>query len=298
MKEKSEKQKKDEKLHNRVKELINLKDLRDLSDVSIKELIHELAIHQAQLEMQNEELRKSQADLEESRSKYSDLYDFAPVGYFTFDKNGLIPEVNLTGAELLGVERSSLINQYFSHYVNRDDQDILYAHIKQVFQTRARLTCQIELMGKNTTKFYAQLDSIAVKDSKGNFSHCRTAVSDFTDRKQAEEKIIRDYHIQSTTNSILQISLEPVSLKLQLERILDLIISLPWLAVKSKGCIYFVEDDPNVLVMKAQRGFSEIHQTTCAKIPFEAYTAGDFIAAITQHIPEKSFQMVRYYWGY
>ncbi len=75
----------------------------------VKKLIHELQVHQVELEMQNHELRRAQEEIEESRSKYSDLYDFAPVGYFTFSQTGEIVEVNLTGASLLGLDRSLLL---------------------------------------------------------------------------------------------------------------------------------------------------------------------------------------------
>jgi len=77
-------------------------EVEERSDIDIRKLLHELQVHQIQLEIQNEELRESHEQLEESRTKYSDLYDFAPIGYFTFDKDGLILEVNLTGVDLLG----------------------------------------------------------------------------------------------------------------------------------------------------------------------------------------------------
>lgn len=88
------------------------------------------------------------------------------------------------------------------------------------------------------------------------------------DRKQAEEKIKRDYYIQSTISSVLQISLEPISIEEQLQRILDLLLSVPWLSLQSKGCIYLVDEDKNTLLMKAQRNLPESLQKTCAIVPF------------------------------
>ncbi len=79
------------------------------SPEDMEKLIHELQVHQVELEMQNDEVRKAQEEVEESRSRYMDLYDFAPVGYFTLDNKGVILEANLTGAELLGIERGLLL---------------------------------------------------------------------------------------------------------------------------------------------------------------------------------------------
>jgi PAS domain-containing protein len=95
-------------------------DLEKLSTRDIQSLVHELQVHQIELEMQNEELRRAQSEFEDSRNRYSNLYDFAPIGYigyFTFDINGLILEVNLTGANILGVERIFLIKKPFSLYI-------------------------------------------------------------------------------------------------------------------------------------------------------------------------------------
>ncbi len=88
------------------------------------------------------------------------------------------------------------------------------------------------------------------------------------ERKEAEERMMRDYHIQRAINSVLQISLQPISLEEQLERILDLIISIPWLSLQSKGLIYLVEDDPDILVMKVQRGALKSQLVSCSKVPF------------------------------
>ncbi len=164
-------------------------DLQKLSTKDVQSLVHELRTHQIELEMQNEELRRAQIELEESRNRYSDLYDFAPIGYFTFDKSGLIIDVNLTGAHKLDVERSFLIKKPFSLYIAPDSKDVFYSHLRQVFKTESRQTCELKLVDKNRTQFDAQLESLLVQDSQGNFSRCRTAISDITERKRAEEVI-------------------------------------------------------------------------------------------------------------
>ena len=149
----------------------------------------ELRMHKIELEMQNEELRSAQIKVENLLNNYSDLYDFAPVSYFTFDKNGLIIEVNLTGSQKLGKERSSLIKKPFFLYVVPADNDLFYLHLRQVFRTESRQTCEIKLMSKNGVQFYAQLESIPVRNIDGDFNQCRTAITDITDRKRIEEKI-------------------------------------------------------------------------------------------------------------
>jgi len=153
------------------------------------EVIHELEVHQIELEMQNEELRRTQVQLEESRSRYSDLYDFAPIGYFVFDSNGLILEVNLSGATLLGVERSYLVKKPFFSYISRDDRNLFYLHRKKSLETKTKQTCEIRLVRKDGSQLYALLDTVAIENSKDNSIHLRTTVDDITERKDAEEKL-------------------------------------------------------------------------------------------------------------
>ena len=120
MKKDNRKTKKVPELRKRAEDALQGKtgEQQELSINDARSLIHELQVHQIELEMQNEELRRAQKELEESRDRYSDLYDFAPVGYFSFDKNGLIIEVNLTGAKKLGVERNFLIKKPFSLFIS------------------------------------------------------------------------------------------------------------------------------------------------------------------------------------
>jgi PAS domain S-box-containing protein len=188
--------KNEETIQDELKELhiIAKKALQDkplnLSEIPLEDanrLLHELQVHQIELEMQNEELRHVQQELEESRNRYSDLYDFAPVGYFTIDKNGIICEANLTGANLLGIERGFLIGKPLSPFIVSEDRDSFYFHRKQVFETKERQICEIRIVKKYGTQFYAQLESMIIQNSEGNFSQCRTIISDVTERKQAEE---------------------------------------------------------------------------------------------------------------
>ena len=107
-------------------------DLDKIAPEEAKRLLHELHVHQIELEMQNEELRRAQQELEASRTKYFDLYDLAPVGYVTLSEKGLILEANLTAANLLGVERGQLLQQPLTRFIVSEDQDICYRHRKQL----------------------------------------------------------------------------------------------------------------------------------------------------------------------
>ncbi|MCG7848742.1 MAG: PAS domain-containing protein, partial [ANME-2 cluster archaeon] len=163
-------------------------DLKTLSSDDVQSLIHELQVHQIELEMQNEDLRRVQNELEDSRNRYSDLYDFAPLGYFTFDKNGLILQLNLTGANKLGIERGNLIKTPFTLYIAPDFKDVFYLHLRQVFNTETQITCELRLVDKNGNQFDVQLESMPVCDIDGNLL-ARTAMSDITERKRMEKEL-------------------------------------------------------------------------------------------------------------
>ncbi len=149
-------------------------------------LIHELRVHQVELEMQNEELRRTQAELEESRARYADLYDFAPVGYLTIDAHGLILEANLTAARQLGLERGYLIDKIFHLSLAQPDRETFKEHLQAVFKTRERQTCEVRLAAKSGGQFYARLESIFIEGADGA-GRCRTSVIDVTLTKRAEE---------------------------------------------------------------------------------------------------------------
>ncbi|MFA6221243.1 MAG: ATP-binding protein [Desulfomonilaceae bacterium] len=156
-------------------------------------IIHELQAHQIELETQNEELKRIQRALEESKDKYEDLYDFAPVGYFTLNHKGIIREVNLTGASLLRVFRSKLINRGFGRFVASECLDRWYQHIISVLGHEERQTCDLKLIREDGSTFYASFESIRMhapaelQEDKSVTHVIRMAVSDITERKQIEE---------------------------------------------------------------------------------------------------------------
>jgi PAS domain S-box-containing protein len=162
----------------------------DLQDSEM--LIHELEVHQIELEMQNEELRKAQIEIEESRTMFSSLYDFAPIGYFTFDQQGVIEGVNLAGAKFLNVERGLLLNKPFNLFIAPESRDEFHLHRTKVFSTGTKQSCELKFLKKDGS-YYASLDSIALKDEKGKKSKCLSAVIDITERKRAEEIIRISY---------------------------------------------------------------------------------------------------------
>jgi PAS domain S-box-containing protein len=181
-------------LRMRAEELLRHKvsDIGDISGLSPKDvqnLVHELQVNQIELEMQNEELRQTQLALEESRDRYLDLYDYAPVGYFTLDETAHVLEVNLSGAGLLGMERGTLIGKPLTSFVHKETQDTFYFHRNQVLQTGTRHRCEIKLVKPDGSWFHAQLESVGIADSHGEFSRLRTLLTDITIRRLAESAL-------------------------------------------------------------------------------------------------------------
>jgi PAS domain S-box-containing protein len=163
--------------------------LRELSAIDLKKLAHELGTYQIELEMQNDELRRAQGELESSRTKYADLYDFSPVGYFIFDKNGRIQEVNLTGSAMLGNAKRLLVNKPILSYIDPAHRTVFRNHLREVIGTGTGTSCEITLLKKDGSSFQAHLTSISVHTGEEGRGVCRTAVSDITERKQAEEAL-------------------------------------------------------------------------------------------------------------
>jgi PAS domain S-box-containing protein len=139
-----------------------LTQTQDSATNANQNLLHELQVHQIELEMQNEQLRQVQASLEESRDRYVDLYEFAPVGYLTIDSQGFIVQANLKATALLGVERKQLLKHVFSQWVNDEDKDQWYRQFKRVkaLESNDELSFDLRLNHKNGAVFYANLNCL------------------------------------------------------------------------------------------------------------------------------------------
>jgi hypothetical protein len=118
---------------------------RPVIEADVNKLLHELQVHQIELEMQNEELREANETAETALKKYTMLYDFAPLGYFTLEKDGSISELNFTGAEMLGDKRFSLINSNFKLFIAESSQSVFNRFFKKVFTSKIKESCEVAL---------------------------------------------------------------------------------------------------------------------------------------------------------
>jgi len=157
----------------------------DLAGQTPGQLIHELQVHQVELETQAEELIRAHLELGESRDKYLDLYEFAPVGYFTLNDKALIEEVNLAGATLLGIERRDLISAQFGKFIAEKDSDEWYRYFMNVKKQDHKQTCTLTLKRGDGSMFPARLEGIRLTGSDG-ITTARIAISDISDIWQIE----------------------------------------------------------------------------------------------------------------
>jgi PAS domain S-box-containing protein len=152
--------------------------------------LHELRIHQIELEIQNEELRHTQAELDAQRARYVDLYDYAPVAYCTLSEQGLILEVNLTATTLLGVPRRALVRRSFASFVIKEDQELYYLHRKRLVETGSPQACELRMVKKDGTVFWVRVESVVARDAADN-PRWRIVLIDITERKRADAEMQR-----------------------------------------------------------------------------------------------------------
>src|SRR5262245_24076635 len=180
-------------------------DISRMTSMDVQHVIHELELHQIELELQNEELRRTQVQLSESRDRYSDLYEFAPVGYVTLNKEGEIQESNLTAAILLDIERESLLGTNLVKFIAPVSTRDWHLHRRAAFSSGTKQITEVEMCTADGTRLAVRLEAIAF--GAENRRRCRTALIDITEQKRLEEQL---RFSETRSSKILSISADAI----------------------------------------------------------------------------------------
>jgi len=171
-----------EMLRMKAEEQLKEKQKKDVSviEADVKKLMHELQVHQIELEMQNEELRQAYETAETALKKYTLLYDLAPMGYFTLDSDGSIRELNFTGADMLGDRRFSLVNSNFKLFISEPSLPVFNRFFSKVYASKAKESCEVMLGYDNNTLCYVYMEGIVIEDDR----KCLLSVVDISSFKK------------------------------------------------------------------------------------------------------------------
>ncbi len=152
----------------------------DIPESDAKKLLHELQVHQIELEMQNEELKQAYATAEEALKRYTMLYDFAPMGYFILEADASIAELNFTGAEILGEKRFSLVNSNFKLFIADSSKPVFNKFFKKVYTSNSKESCELSLgyNGRNLSHIY--VEGVVIGDDR----QCLLSVIDISGFKK------------------------------------------------------------------------------------------------------------------
>jgi PAS domain S-box-containing protein len=176
---------------------------KKLRQQDVLELIHELEVHQVELELQNEELRTSQAEIEESRRKYFDLYDLAPVGYVTLNRNRIIQEINLAGAALLGRERRRLKGVAFSRFLSATSAHAFEQFWRRLLQTEYRHEVEVTIGRDKEVSLVVLLAGVATPEKSSVNNFVQITMTDLTARRSAESWVRK--LIETTQDAVVSV---------------------------------------------------------------------------------------------
>ena len=208
MKKKNDDSAKLRELRKRAEASLRISDegFPNISPEKIRDLVHECRTYQIELELQNEELRHAEEELLESREKYSDLYDFAPVGYITVNEKEMIVESNLTFASMLGIEQRRIINQPLSAYIADEDQDAYYLCHKKTRETKEQQTCELRIKCKEDRNFWAWIEIKVFNHFHSGANNLYLAVIDISELKKRQEELdesVNEVTLNKTVTSVL-----------------------------------------------------------------------------------------------
>lgn len=169
-------------LRQKAEEILRLKKekmAQENLETDAKKILHELRVHQIELEMQNEELRAAIETAENALKKYTLLFDLAPVGFFTLESDGTISELNFTAAEILDEKRFSLLGSNFKLFVADDSKPVFNQFFGKVFKSKTKQTCEVELGYDNKSLCQVHMEGIVT----GENAKCQLSVVDITSFK-------------------------------------------------------------------------------------------------------------------
>ena len=188
-------------LRRRAEEIARKKSVSSPEDLAILlpedtlKMVHELQVHQIELEMQNAELIRSQAELDAVRARYLDIYNLAPVGYFILSLEGMILEVNLTAADMLNLPRAAIVKKPIISFVHPEDQHVYYLHRRELLATGKPQPCELRMLKGDGTAFWGLLTATTARDSTSNSEQdgdgvmtSRLVLSDISERKRVEDE--------------------------------------------------------------------------------------------------------------
>ncbi len=185
--------------------------IQNLTLEESKSLLHELEVHQVELEMQNEELREAQHRLEEVRDQYTDLFDFAPIGYLVLNEKAIIINSNLTACDLLGIERSYIIGKPFSAYITNGESRTLFLNLRKAFETGILPSFEIKMKHKSKGEFTVLLQGTITKNKITESTVCRVSLIDISELKKAEILQLQHKSLQKEKEKIQEyLNLAPV----------------------------------------------------------------------------------------
>ncbi len=198
-------------------ELLKRKLTKSFDKVDNLKLIHELQVHQIELEMQNEELMKAREQAEESMEKYTDLYDFAPSGYISLSNEGTITDLNFSAATMLGKDRKHLKNTRFGLYVHPESIELYNQALENAFINKSKKTCELFLLLGNDTKICVHIEAIVSENS----NLCLLTLIDITERKRIDVELSKkSQQLEDMNRYFLDRELRMIDLKNEINELL------------------------------------------------------------------------------
>ncbi|MEI6754615.1 MAG: PAS domain-containing protein, partial [Paludibacter sp.] len=200
-----------------ISQSLKRKFTKSFDKVDNLKLIHELQVHQIELEMQNEELLKAREQADVAMEKYTDLYDFAPSGYISLSNEGSITDLNFSAATMLGKDRKHLKNTRFGLYVHPDSLELYNQSLAVAFQEKTKKSCELFLISGNDTKICVHIEAIVSENS----NLCLLNLIDITERKRLDEELIKkSKQFEDLNRYFLDRELRMIDLKKEINELL------------------------------------------------------------------------------